>query len=90
MRGIFRYNLDPSETFLPNLINHVYTSSIEELSARRLALLLMMLAIGTQVDVTQEVDSPRGDTYHNLARAALCEVPIMEQPDMDLMHNLVR
>lgn len=49
----------------------------------------MVMAIGIQVDESQQIDSPRGDIYHNLARAAICATPIMEHPDMDLMQNLV-
>ena len=74
---------------MPNLLNHVYTSPIDSLGSRRLALLYMIMAIGLQFDVTQPVDSPRGEAYYHLARVALCETPIMEHPDMDLMHNLV-
>jgi hypothetical protein len=85
-----RYNLDPSETFMPNLIHHVYTSPLEDLSSRRLALLYMLMTIGLQVDVSQPVDTPRAHVYYNLARAAICQIPIMEYPDLDLMHTLVR
>jgi hypothetical protein len=75
---------------MPNLINHVYANSLEDLSSRRLALLYILMAIGLQVDVSQRVDNPRADVYHALARATICETPIMEHPDMDLMHTLVR
>lgn len=85
-----RYNLDPSETFMPNLINHVYTCQLEDLSSRRLALLYMLMTIGLQVDVSQLVDTPRAHVYYNLARATICQIPIMEHPDLDLMHTLVR
>lgn len=86
-----RYNLDPSESFLPNLLHHVYSSSLEDLSARRLALLLMIVAFGLQVDDSQLPDSlSRSGAYFHLARAALCAMPITECPDLDLMHALVR
>jgi hypothetical protein len=48
------------------------------------------MAIGLQVDVSQPVDTPRADVYHILARAAICENPVMEHPDLDLMHTLVK
>lgn len=53
-------------------------------------MLLMVLAIGVQVDTKQIVDSPRAECYHSLARAALAEMPIMEHPDVELMQCLVR
>jgi hypothetical protein len=74
---------------MPNLVHHVYTSTLEDLSSRRLALLYMVMAVGSQVDVSQPIDTPRAEVYHNLARAAICQVPIMEHPDLDLMHTLV-
>ena len=85
-----RYNLDPSETFMPNLIHHVYSSALVDLSSRRLALLYIIMAIGLQVDASQQVDTPRAEVYHILARAAICGTPVMEHPDLDLMHTLVR
>jgi|ERR1700674_487108 hypothetical protein len=85
-----RYNLDPSETFIPNLIHHVYTSSLEDFSSRRLALLFMLMAIGLQVDISEQIDAPLAEVYHNLARATVCELPIMEHPDLDLIQTLVR
>ncbi|KAF8895147.1 hypothetical protein BD779DRAFT_1608834 [Infundibulicybe gibba] len=45
--ALWQYNLDASETFLQNLLHHCYTTSIEDLSPRRLALLLMILSIGS-------------------------------------------
>jgi hypothetical protein len=86
-----RYNLDPSDTFLPNLLHHVYSSSLEDLSSRRLALLLVVIAFGVQVDDSQPADLPScAEVYYHLARAALCAMPIMEHPDLDLIQALVR
>lgn len=50
---ICRYSLDASETFLPNLLQYCYTTPINELSPRRLALLLMVLSIGSLVDLNR-------------------------------------
>ena len=86
---LLRYHLDPSETFLKNLLHHCYSTVIEELSPRRLGLLLMMLAIGSTVDLTRPLGSLHGEAYHHLARAALSEIPLMEEPDFDLLHALV-
>lgn len=85
----YRYNLDPSETFLQNLIYHCYTSPIEDLSPRRLALLLMVLSIGSLVDLNRPLGSLYGEAYHHLARASVCEIPLMEEPDFDELHALV-
>ena len=62
---------------------------IEELSPRRLGLLLMLLSIGSTVDLTRPIGSLHGEAYHHLARAALSEIPLMEEPDFDLLHALV-
>lgn len=86
---LHRYNLDASESFLQNLIHHCYASSIEDLGPRRLALLLMILSIGSLVDLHKPLGSLHGEAYHHLARAAVCEIPLMEEPDFDELHALV-
>lgn len=85
-----RYNLDASETFLPNLLYYCYNTPIKDLSPRRLALLLMVLSIGSLVDLQKPLGSLHGEAYHHLARAAVCEIPLMEEPDFDVLHALVR
>ncbi|KAF7365020.1 4Fe-4S ferredoxin-type domain-containing protein [Mycena venus] len=82
------YNLDPSRTFIDLLIHSVYTTPIQELSPRRLALLLMVLSIGSLVDLSRPLGSLHGEAYHHLARAAVCEIPLMEEPDFDELHAL--
>lgn len=85
---LWQYNLDPSETWLPNLVHHVYTSPVKDISFRRLSLLFIMMAIGTLVDLNQPNDSPRAETYHRLARASLCEMNLMDEPSFDLLQTL--
>lgn len=85
---VCRYNLDPSQTFIERLIHSVYTTPIPELSPRRLALLLMVLSIGSLVDLSRPLGSLHGEAYHHLARAAVCEIPLMEEPDFDELHAL--
>ncbi len=87
--SLFRFNLDSSGTFLPNLLNYCYSTPIESLSPRRLALLLMHLSIGSLVDLNRPLGSLHGEAYHHLARAAVCEIPLMEEPDFDVLHALV-
>ncbi|KAF5369123.1 hypothetical protein D9615_010426 [Tricholomella constricta] len=86
--ALWQYYLDASETFLQNLIHHCYATSIEDLSPRRLALLLMVLSVGSLVDLRRPLGSLYGEAYHHLARAAVCEIPLMEEPDFDVLHAL--
>ncbi|KAL0961371.1 hypothetical protein HGRIS_006327 [Hohenbuehelia grisea] len=91
--ALWQYNPHPNETFLPNLLHHVYTSSIPDLCPRRLALLLMILAVGSLVDLTQPPTSPCAEgvvaeRFHHLARAALCEIPVMEETNTDTITAL--
>lgn len=85
-----RYNLDPSETWLPNLVHHVYTTPVQDLCFRRLSLLFIMMSIGLLVDLNQQNEPPRADLYHRLARASLCEMNLMDEPNLDLIQTLVR
>ncbi|KAG5652814.1 hypothetical protein H0H81_003530 [Sphagnurus paluster] len=86
--ALWQYHLDASETFSQTLLHHCYSSPIEELSPRRLALLLMILSIGSLVDLRRPLGSLYGEAYHHLARAAVCEIPLMEEPDFDVLHVL--
>lgn len=113
--ALWQYNPHPSATFFPNLLHHIYSSSsdespkpIKEIDPRRLALLLMILAVACIVDVPStssrhgspshsshrstpsnpihaahlEAES-RASRYHALGRASLCEVPIMEETNVE-------
>ncbi|KIM35921.1 hypothetical protein M413DRAFT_32151 [Hebeloma cylindrosporum] len=86
--ALWQFNFDASETFLPNLLHYCYTTPVEALSPRRLALLLMHLSIGSLVDLNRPLGSLHGEAYHHLARAAVCEIPLMEEPDFDVIHAL--
>jgi hypothetical protein len=50
----------------------------------------MVLSIGSRVDLNRPLGSLHGEAYHHLARAAVCEIPLMEEPDFDVLHALVR
>jgi hypothetical protein len=50
----------------------------------------MHLSIGSLVDLKRPLGSLHGEAYHHLARAAVCEIPLMEEPDFDVLHALVR
>ena len=47
------------------------------------------LSIGSLVDLNRPLGSLHGEAYHHLARAAVCEIPLMEEPDFDVLHALV-
>ncbi|KNZ82068.1 hypothetical protein J132_08251 [Termitomyces sp. J132] len=87
--ALWQYNPHPSETFYPNLAHHCYTIPTPELSPRRLALLFMILAVGCLVDLTHRPpDSPDAERYHQLARASLCEIPVMEETNVETITAL--
>ncbi|KAJ7700280.1 hypothetical protein B0H14DRAFT_3034208 [Mycena olivaceomarginata] len=58
----------------------VYTMPIQELSPRRLALLLMVLSIGSLVDLSRPLGSLHGEAYHHHCAR--------RQPDFDELHAL--
>ncbi|KAI3616044.1 hypothetical protein WG66_014000 [Moniliophthora roreri] len=87
--AIWQYNPHPDETFYPNLAHHCYTSSIEDLSTRRLALLFMILAIGCKVDTQKHgPESSDAERYHTLGRASLCEVSVLEDTTVETITAL--
>ncbi|KAF9049458.1 hypothetical protein BDZ89DRAFT_1032938 [Hymenopellis radicata] len=90
--ALWQYNLNASDVFLRNLLLHCYSLPIEDVSPRKLALLLMILSIGSHVDLTHPIGQNvlHGEAYHHLARAAICEIPLMEEPDFDELHALVK
>ncbi|KAF8843214.1 hypothetical protein BDN67DRAFT_964572 [Paxillus ammoniavirescens] len=88
LNALWQYNLDPSETWLPNLVHHVYTTPLQDLCFRRLSLLFIMMSIGLLVDLNQQNESPRADVYHRLARASLSEMNLMDEPNLDLLQTL--
>ncbi|KAG6835912.1 hypothetical protein H0H93_013452 [Arthromyces matolae] len=87
--ALWQYNPHPSETFYPNLAHHCYTAPTTDLSPRRVALLFMILAVGCLVDLNHRPpDSPDAERYHQLARASLCEIPVMEETNVETITAL--
>jgi len=87
--ALWQYNPHPSATFYPNLAYHCYSASTPSLSSRRLALLYMILAVGCLVDLpNREPDHPDAEKYHQLARASLCEIPVMEDTNVETITAL--
>ncbi|TFK23392.1 hypothetical protein FA15DRAFT_670505 [Coprinopsis marcescibilis] len=96
--ALWQYNPHPSPTFFTNLVHHVYSSHLQQICPRRLALLFMILAVGCHVDIDErrvtsyhgstpqaELENPRAEHYHQLARASLCEIPIMDDTNVDVV-----
>lgn len=81
--ALWQYNPHPDPSFYPSLAHHCYTSSIIDLSPRRLALISMILAVGCLVDLEHLPNHPDSEKYHCLARASLCEVPVMEDTNVE-------
>ena len=49
----------------------------------------MVLAVGCLVDLKKRApDHPDAEKYHRLARACLCEVPIMEESNVETITAL--
>lgn len=87
--ALWQYNPHPNSTFYPNLAYHCYSASTPSLSSRRLALLYMILAVGCLVDLpNREPDHPDAEKYHQLARASLCEIPVMEDTNVETITAL--
>jgi hypothetical protein len=50
----------------------------------------MILAIGSAVDLTKPSIQPAySEAFHHLARAAISERPLVDEPDFDLLHSLI-
>ncbi|KAI0699104.1 fungal-specific transcription factor domain-containing protein [Cytidiella melzeri] len=90
--AFWQFHPDPSESFLPNLIHSVYTTPLSALMPHRLGLFLMILAIGSCVDLDgahREHDSKQlAEHYYYLARVALCEIPLMDDTSFDAVQAL--
>ncbi|KAI0086530.1 hypothetical protein BDY19DRAFT_960418 [Irpex rosettiformis] len=80
---------DSSESFLPNLIYNVYTVPLPALTPHRLGLFLMILSIGSCVDLGGGDESKQmGEQYYRLSRAALCELPLLDDTSIDAVEAL--
>ncbi|KAI0056559.1 hypothetical protein BV25DRAFT_1813826, partial [Artomyces pyxidatus] len=69
--ALWQHNPDPSESFIPELIQHVFTAPLHALSPPRLATFFMVLAIGCAVDLRQGPQLADAEHYHHLARVAM-------------------
>lgn len=61
----------------------------DPLLSHQLALLYMILAIGSLMDTTRPAYNVEAEKYHQLARAALFQSPIFEEPTLTAVQSLV-
>ncbi|KAH9891660.1 hypothetical protein C8Q73DRAFT_700238 [Cubamyces lactineus] len=75
---------------VPNMLHSVYNCSVATLNPHRLAYFLVILAIGVCVDQRRSHRSWVRDAerYHRLARAALCENSVIDEPSIDAINAL--
>ncbi|KAJ3522802.1 hypothetical protein NM688_g8822 [Phlebia brevispora] len=57
-------------------------ASLDYTGPHDLALLFLVFALGSLLDLSQEPYSSEGEHYHQLARAALCLQPVLEKPSI--------
>ncbi|KAH9936325.1 uncharacterized protein B0H18DRAFT_868423 [Fomitopsis serialis] len=86
--AFWHYSPDTSESFIPNLVHSVYTTPTAQLLPHRLSLFLMIIAMGTAVDLEQQHEPYVAERYHQLARAALCETSVLDDPSIDTINAL--
>ncbi|KAI0345766.1 hypothetical protein BDW22DRAFT_1389654 [Trametopsis cervina] len=86
--AFWQFHPDSSDSFLPNLLHSVYTTPLSTLMPHRLGMLLMVLAIGAAVDLESPNGKQTGEHYYHLARAALCEIPVMDDTSLDAVQAL--
>ncbi|TFY53095.1 hypothetical protein EVJ58_g9643 [Rhodofomes roseus] len=86
--AFWHYSPDTSESFIPNLVHSVYTTPTTQLLPHRLSLFLMILAMGTAVDLGQRHEPYAAERYYQLSRAALCETSVLDEPSIDTINAL--
>ena len=61
----------------------------DPLLSHQLSLLYMVLAIGSLMDTSRPAYNVEAEKYHHLARAALFQSPIFEEPTLTAVQSLV-
>ncbi|KAI0788811.1 hypothetical protein C8Q75DRAFT_719488 [Abortiporus biennis] len=91
------YNPISSVQFNENVYNQFYSPNAAPPSSdpsevhqwsHRLALMFMVLAIGSLMDTRRPAYNIEAEKYHHLARAALFQSPIFEQPTLNAVQSL--
>ncbi|OBZ71520.1 hypothetical protein A0H81_08407 [Grifola frondosa] len=89
MRGDYLSVASPlSEPFFI-LYQRIYKSPIQSVLPARLSYFLIVLAIGTAVDPQQRSGRAASEKYHQLARAAVCESSVIDEPSTDVVNALM-
>lgn len=75
-----------SQFYNPNILPDID----DPLLSHQLALMFMILAIGSLMDTKRVAYNIEAERYHQLARAALFQSPIFEEPTLFAVQVLVR
>lgn len=90
-----RYNVISLPQFNENAFFVFYTTPGPEgpiddhLRSHQLALMFMVLAIGSLMDTKRPAYNIEAERYHQLARASLFQSPIFEEPTLNAVQTLV-
>ena len=89
-----RYNPVSPEAFNEQAFNVFYNVTTppqldDPLIAHQLALMFMVLAIGSLMDIARHAYNIEAEKYHQLARAALFQSPIFEEPTIAAVQTLL-
>ena len=80
-----------NETAFAQFYNPNSTPQMDDpLMSHQLALMFMVLAIGSLMDIARHAYNIEAEKYHQLARAALFQSPIFEEPTIAAVQTLVR
>lgn len=80
-----------NETAFSQFYNPHATPQMDDpLMSHQLALMFMILAIGSLMDIARPAYNIEAEKYHHLARAALFQSPIFEEPTLAAVQALVR
>ena len=91
---LHRYNPISFDAFDTEVFSHFYSAGLtpqfdDPVFCHRLALMFIVLAIGNLMDVTQPAYNLEAEKYHQLARAALFQTAIFDEPTMLAVQTLV-
>lgn len=95
MHLLHRYNPISRQQFGDEVFRHFYTADAQTpeddstATSHRLALMFMVLAIGTLTDPEEPPYSVEAEKYHHLARAALFKSSIFDDPTLHAVQALV-
>lgn len=97
VRGIlitrFRYNPISEQDFFDDIYTLFYSPdaglpSDDPLLSHKLALLFMILAIGSLVDIKHTAYNIEAEKYHQLARASLFQSSLFEDPTISAVQSM--